>query len=86
MEKTLEVMELLPPVAEKGNVNSISDAGVANLMAKAAIEGAALNVKINLSGINDKEFAGKLKSRMEEILKSGTELYEKTKSIIDGKL
>ncbi len=86
MEKTLEVMELLPAVAEKGNVNSVSDAGVANLMAKAAIEGAALNVRINLPGIEDKEYAGKLKSRMEEILKQGNELYEKTKAIVDGKI
>ncbi len=86
MAKTLEVMELLPPVAEKGNVNSVSDAGVANLMAKAAIEGAALNVRINLPGIEDKDYAGKLKSSMEDILKRGTELYEKTKAIVDGKL
>lgn len=86
MEKTLEIMEFLPAVAEKGNVNSVSDTGVANLMAKAAIEGAALNVRINLPGIEDKAYADKLKSRMEEILNRGTELFEKTKAIIDGKI
>lgn len=86
MEKTVNVMEYLPTVAEKGNVNSVSDAGVANLMAKAAIEGAALNVRINLPGISDKKYANDLKSRMEELLDSGSKLYEKTKKIVDGKL
>jgi glutamate formiminotransferase/formiminotetrahydrofolate cyclodeaminase len=86
MEKTVEVMKLLPAVAEKGNVNSISDAGVANLMAKAALEGASLNVRINLPGISDKEFAKELKNKMGELLKQGTGLYEKTRTIIDGKI
>jgi glutamate formiminotransferase/formiminotetrahydrofolate cyclodeaminase len=86
MEKTVEVMEYLPRVAENGNVNSVSDAGVANLMAKAALEGAALNVRINLPGISDKKFADELKNSMEKFLQHGTELYEKTKTIVDGKL
>ncbi|MCP4580657.1 MAG: glutamate formimidoyltransferase [candidate division Zixibacteria bacterium] len=86
MEKTVEVMELLPPVADKGNVNSVSDAGVGNLMARAALEGASLNVRINLPGIGDKEFADKLRSDMEELLKRGHDLFEKTKKIVDGKI
>ncbi len=51
MEKTVAVMELLPVVAEKGNVNSISDVGVANLMAISAVKGAIMNVLINLPGL-----------------------------------
>jgi len=86
IEKAVEVMELLPAVAEKGNVNSVSDAGVANLMAKAAIEGAALNVRINLGGIADKVFADDLNSRMTKFLEQGTKFYEKTKNIVDGKI
>jgi glutamate formiminotransferase/formiminotetrahydrofolate cyclodeaminase len=86
MEKTIKVMELLPNVAEKGNVNSISDAGVANLIAKTALEGAALNVRINLGGINDKDFADDLRKRMTKLLDQGAKLYEKTKFIVEGKL
>ncbi len=86
MEKTVEVMELLPTVAEKGNVNSVSDAGVANLMAKAAIEGAALNVRINLGGIADKAFADDLSSGMTRLLEQGAKFYEKTKKIVNGKI
>lgn len=86
MEKTVEMMELLPVIAEKGNVNSISDAGVANLMAKTALEGASLNVRINLGGINDKAFADDLKARMGKLLNRGAEIYEKTKTIVESKL
>jgi len=86
MEKTVEVMKFLPEIAEKGNVNSVSDAGVGNLMAKAALEGASLNVRINLPGIEDKSFAESLKSKMRELLSRGSELFDRTNKIVDGKI
>lgn len=86
MSKAVEVMELLPEVADKGNVNSVSDAGVANLMAKTALEGASLNVRINLPGLADKTFADELKLKMNKLLTRGRELYEKTSQIVNGKL
>lgn len=43
-------------VADSGNVNSITDAGVAGLVLKAGSEGAALNVRINLATLKDKAF------------------------------
>lgn len=79
MEKAVAVLELLPVIADKGNVHSISDVGVANLMGAAAVRGAHLNVKINLPGIDDdakkKELAGAaaaLRARAEELF-AGTE-------------
>lgn len=86
MGKAVEVMQFLPDVAGKGNVNSLSDAGVANLMAKAALEGASMNVRINLPGLDDKAFADDLKKKMDELLIRGRELFEKTNTIVDGKL
>ena len=56
MEEALRVLELSQVVAEKGNPNSISDAGVAALLAWSAVEGADLNVEINLSSLKDKSF------------------------------
>lgn len=44
----LEVLELAAEVAERGNLNAVSDSGVAGLLAHAASEGALLNVEINL--------------------------------------
>jgi len=86
MEKTLKVMEILPAVAEKGSVNSVSDAGVANLMAMAALKGASLNVRINLAGLNDKKFAEELKDRMAGLLARGEKLFNQVSKIIDGKI
>jgi len=50
---SLEAIALADKAAELGNRNSVSDAGVAALAARAGVEGAALNVRINLGGIAD---------------------------------
>jgi glutamate formiminotransferase/formiminotetrahydrofolate cyclodeaminase len=52
----LEAMALALVVAEQGNTNSASDAGVAALMARAGVEGAVLNVLINLGSVKDETF------------------------------
>ena len=49
-------MEVIKAMAETGNPNSISDAGVAALCARSAVLGAFMNVKINASGYKDKSF------------------------------
>lgn len=54
-ETALKVLEIAHLAAEKGNPNAVSDAGVAALLAWAAVEGAALNVKINLGSIKDEK-------------------------------
>ena len=47
---------MIKVMAEKGNPNSVSDAGVGALCARTAVSGAFLNVKINVSGFNDKAY------------------------------
>ena len=56
LRRTKEVAHLARRVVEKGNKNSISDGGVAALAARTAAEGAYLNVRINLPGIQDEKF------------------------------
>jgi glutamate formiminotransferase/formiminotetrahydrofolate cyclodeaminase len=51
-----DVLDVVEPVAERGNTNSASDAGVAALCARAAAGGAYLNVMINLPGISDESY------------------------------
>ncbi len=70
----LEVMRLaeaslllVQEVAEGGNRNSISDSGVAVWMIRAALEGAALNVRINLSGLDSQDYCASVRSEMEAI-------------------
>jgi len=67
MKEGLRALELSKRVALKGNVNSISDAGVASLAIKAGIEGASLNVEINLRSIEDEEFKRRVWTEVLEI-------------------
>ena len=70
-------MELAAVAAEKGNKNSITDAAVAALVAHAGLEGAILNVRINLSSIMDDEFSSALSSEVDSLSKSASILMEK---------
>ena len=65
--KCKEIIPLLKTIAEKGNQNSVSDAGVAISLVSAAAEGAFLNVAINCSGLSNRETANKLLTKSEMI-------------------
>ncbi|MBS1760521.1 MAG: glutamate formimidoyltransferase [Bacteroidetes bacterium] len=67
MQLALESMEVIQKMAEIGNPNSISDAGVGALCARSAVIGAFMNVKINASGFADKDFVNKIISKGKEI-------------------
>ncbi len=73
-------------VALKGNENSISDAGVAAIMAHAAAHAASLNILINLSTISDEDFKGKLKSEQENVLKAVKDIADETIHFVNQKL
>lgn len=64
-------------VAEKGNKNSASDAGVAALMLQAGCSGVALNVRINLNGLSDTEFVQKTTQSYKEVLRDVDDLARK---------
>jgi len=86
MELSREALRLVKVIAENGNPNSISDAGVAAAMARTACFGASLNVRINLGGIEDTEFKEKRESRMRAILEEVDNLYQETIAIVESKL
>jgi glutamate formiminotransferase/formiminotetrahydrofolate cyclodeaminase len=86
METALEVMKLAKVVAEKGNVNSVSDAGVAALCADAAVRGAALNVKINLPSLADKKLAAELSGKAEKLVEKSGAMCGEVTQIVDAKL
>jgi glutamate formiminotransferase/formiminotetrahydrofolate cyclodeaminase len=65
LARALEAVQLAELVAEKGNPNTLSDAGVAGLTARAAAEGAYYNVLINLPSVNDATFKETVKQRAE---------------------
>ncbi len=70
MKKSFESLEIIKAMAETGNPNSVSDAGVGALAARSAVMGAFLNVKINASGLEDKAY-------MNDILLQGKEIEQK---------
>ena len=86
MKNSLEVLKLAQVVAERGNENAASDAGVASLMARSAVEGAGLNVKINLPGINDAEFVEKMKTEVKNLIAEANNLQNKIIEAVDRKI
>ncbi len=62
----LKALDMCRVVAEKGNVNSVSDAGVAALMATAGMKAAILNVKINLPYIKDGKFVKEIEEEIKD--------------------
>jgi formiminotetrahydrofolate cyclodeaminase len=71
-----EVMRLAAVAAEKGNLNVISDAGVAVLAANAGLRSAALIVFINAKAIKDRDFAGKQIAEVNALLAQAAETTE----------
>jgi glutamate formiminotransferase/formiminotetrahydrofolate cyclodeaminase len=63
----VRILELLAEVAESGNVNAVSDAASGAAMARAAFQAAALNVKVNASGVADKAAAQKWLDNLHEL-------------------
>jgi len=81
-----EVINLSQPIADKGNNNVISDAGVAVLAGYAGLRSAALNVYINIGGIKDKEFADDRRQQLESLLDGMDTLKESIYELVKSKL
>ena len=86
LEKSIEALKLAKDTALKGNRNSLSDAGVAGLMAQAAAEGAYYNVKINLPGLEDADFKSKTKKQAATLVKKARMLGDELREIIEKEL
>ena len=86
MKHVIDALSLAKVAAEKGNVNSLSDAGVSALMLHAAAEGASLNVQINLGGIKDTEFVGWKSEEVLSLLKTSKMKTEEVMSIVRRKI
>ncbi|HRD06101.1 MAG TPA: glutamate formimidoyltransferase [Saprospiraceae bacterium] len=79
MKTAFDAFELVDAMVKKGNVNSISDAGVGGLCLKTAIYGAYLNVKINCAGFDDENYVRTVNEEAENILE---EAIKKEKAIV----
>jgi formiminotetrahydrofolate cyclodeaminase len=83
MDNALNILKLTNILAAKGNPNAITDLGCAVHLAKAAIAGAELNVRINLSSITDQEFTRRVEAEIVQIRKTTEELTQKALTIVE---
>ena len=86
MKAALRVFEIVKAMAEIGNPNSVSDAGVGALAARSAVLGAQLNVKINAAGLKDRATADALTSEAQAIAEQAVALEKEVLDIVNGKI
>ena len=88
MSKAFEVFEICEAMVDKGNPNSVSDAGVGALCARSAVMGAFLNVKINASSLKDKTFADNILRQAEAMQQAAqakeSEILTKVHQVIES--
>lgn len=86
MQHSLQTMKLAKRMAEIGNQNSLSDAGVAVLQARAGLEGAAMNVLINIPGIDDKTIVADFGKQVADLREGAASIAKWILTEIDTKL
>jgi len=86
METTLEAFDIIKAMAEHGNPNSVSDAGVGALCARSAVMGAYLNVKINAAGLKDRAFADDRLNRGADIELTARQFEADIMAIVNAKI
>lgn len=86
MQLSTQAMPLLKTIAESGNPNSVSDAGVGALCAKAAVFGAFLNVRINSGDLKDHPKVIKILKEGEELCSSAELLEKEILEIVNNKI
>jgi len=86
MECALASLELTERALGRSNTNAASDLGVAALSLKAAVQGAWLNILINIGGIRDEEFVQKYRGGGEAILAKALPLADKIYETVLGEL
>lgn len=85
-EECLNILKQQEVFAQYGNKNAITDVGVGALMAYSGLEGAILNVKVNLGGLDDEELVNNTQNKCDSLLKDGKELLEETLKVVYSKI
>ncbi len=86
MELAYKAMEVVKAMAEFGNPNSVSDAGVGALALRSCVKGAFLNVKINSGDLEDKTFTQTVSEKGAEIERKTQELEDEILKIVESKI
>ena len=86
MQTSFKAFEICKAMANEGNPNSVSDAGVGVLAIRAAVLGAGLNVKINAASLEDRETAEKLIAEANDLIAKAKEAENVIIAIVESKL
>jgi glutamate formiminotransferase / formiminotetrahydrofolate cyclodeaminase len=86
MQLSLRSFDVIKAMAIDGNPNSVTDAGVGALCARAAVHGAYLNVKINTGGLKDKAFVENILQQSKEMIAKADALEKEIMAIVEGKI
>ena len=86
MKAAYKAFDVVRAMAEEGNPNSVSDAGVGALAARSAVMGACLNVKINAAGLKDRATAEALVAEANEIQALAQQAESEILAIVNGKI
>ena len=81
-----DVAELALAVAERGNTNAASDAGVAALLAEAGCIGASYNVRINVVALSDRSLGAALELEARQLVVKAGELARRTSEAVERAL
>ena len=86
MKAAYKAFDVVRAMAEEGNPNSVSDAGVGALAARSAVMGACLNVKINAAGLKDRAMAEALVKEAEEIQAAAQKAEAEILAVVESKI
>ena len=86
MKAAYKAFDVVRAMAEEGNPNSVSDAGVGALAARSAVMGACLNVKINAAGLKNREVADALVKEAEEIQALAQKAEAEVLAVVESKI
>ena len=86
MQISYDSMEVIKAMAEVGNPNSVSDAGVGALCARSAVMGAFMNVRINAAGYDDKDYVNDIIAKGKEIENKAIALEAEIVKVVNEKI
>ena len=86
MKAAYKAFDVVRAMAEEGNPNSVTDAGVGALAARSAVMGACLNVKINAAGLKDRATADALVKEAEEIQALAQRAEAEILAVVESKI
>ena len=86
MKAAYKAFDVVRAMAQEGNPNSVSDAGVGALAARSAVMGACLNVKINAAGLKDRAVAEALVAEANEIQALAQQAEKEILAIVEDKI